>query len=218
MVTVHDTNITGAALTEDHVSRITGLTKGQLRAWDRRGFFVPRYAYSDRSSAYSRIYSFKDAAGLKTISVLRHKYKISLRKLTNVAKELEARGFSHWADTKLYVLKKEVYFKHRRSDHIESLKDGQYAMLSVIDVINDVHEKVIELKKRIPSQRGRIERNKYVARNSWVIAGTRIPTATIQRYVDAGFTEGQILREYPTLTADDMQAALDHEKGLAKSA
>lgn len=218
MMTAHDTKTMVAALTEEHVSRITGLTKGQLRAWDRRGFFVPRYAYSDRSSAYSRIYSFKDAVGLKTIAVLRYEHKISLQRLTEVAKKLEARGFSHWADTKLYVVKKEVYFKHPESERVESLKDGQYAMLHVINVINDVQEKVIELKKRNSSQVGKIERNKYVARNSWVVAGTRIPTATIQRYAEAGFTVAQIMKEYPTLSANDVRAAINHEKGLAKSA
>lgn len=214
----HANDSTIAALTEDHVSRITGLTKSQLRAWDRRGFFVPKFAYEDRRSAYSRIYSFKDAVGLKAISVLRNRHKISFAKLIEVARELERRGFKHWADTKLYVVKREVHFHHPGSDRVESLRDGQYAMLDVIDVINDVKEKVTELKARHPTQTGKVERNKFVARNSWVIAGTRIPVATIKRYAEAGFTEDQILREYPTLTSEDVRAALAHEKRLAKSA
>src|SRR3546814_1264985 len=31
------------AFGEEHVSRLTGLSVGQLRAWDRRGFFSPHY-------------------------------------------------------------------------------------------------------------------------------------------------------------------------------
>ena len=207
-----------SALTEDHVSRITGLSKGQLRAWDRRGFFVPQFAYDDRSSAYSRIYSFKDVVGLRTIAILRYKYHLSLSKLESVARELETRGFAHWADTKLHVVKKAVHFQAPGTEDVESLHDRQLAMLPVIDVINDVREKVARLKQRDLSSVGKVERHKFVARNSWVISGTRIPTATIRRYADAGFSVEQILREYPTLTADDVKAALDHEKGLAKSA
>ncbi|WP_172978054.1 DUF433 domain-containing protein [Roseovarius sp. THAF27] len=206
------------ALTEDHVSRVTGLTKGQLRAWDRKGFFQPKFAYDDRKAAYSRFYSFKDVVGLKTIETLRSKYKIGFKKLKDVAEELKAKGFDHWADTTLYVVKKEVHFRNPQTGDIESLRDGQLAMLAVIDVINDVQEKVAELSSRPQEKVGAVERHKFVARNSWVISGTRIPTSTIRRYYEAGFSVEQILTEYPSLTAADVQAALDHENCFDKSA
>lgn len=206
------------ALTEEQVAKVTGLTKGQLKAWDRRGFFVPQYAFDDRRSPYSRIYSFHDVVGLKTVETLRRKYKIGFQTLRRVASELKQRGYEHWADTKLYVVKKSVYFKDPGSSRVESLDDGQFAMLEVIDVINDVSEKVVALKKRPTSARGAVERNRYVERNSWVIAGTRIPTATIRRYSDAGFSTEQIIEEYPSLTEDDVKAALRHEAEQKNSA
>lgn len=212
------TNVTVAALTEEHITRITGLSKGQLRAWDRRGFFVPRYAYNDRSSAYSRIYSFKDAVGLKTISVLRFTHKISLQKLVKVARELTARGFEHWADTKLFVLKRAVYFQHPGTEKVESVEDGQLAMLPIIDVLNDVREKVSLLNQRDQSQFGATERNKFVSHNTLVFAGTRIPVAAVQRYLRAGFTKEHIVKEYPTLTFEDIKAAENAEETLAKVA
>jgi uncharacterized protein (DUF433 family) len=212
------TIVTVAALTEEHITRITGLTKGQLRAWDRRGFFVPRYAYNDRSSAYSRIYSFKDAVGLKTISVLRFTHKLSHQKLVAVAKELTERGFDHWADTRLYVLKRKVYFQHPGTSKVESVEDGQFAMLPIIDVLNDVREKVSLLNKRDQSQIGAIERNKFVSHNTSVFAGTRIPVAAVQRYLKAGFTKEHIIKEYPTLTYEDIRAAESVGATLAKVA
>ncbi|UVK47542.1 DUF433 domain-containing protein [Mesorhizobium sp. AR07] len=207
-----------AVFTEDHAVRLTGLTKGQLRAWDRRGFFVPRHAYEKRAEAYSRIYSFKDIVGLKTLSVLRNGHHISFQELKRVAAKLIRRGYEHWADTKLYVVKKVVHFLDPNTSKVESLRDGQYAMLPIIDVISDVSAKVLELKKRDTSQIGHVDRHKFTMRNSWVISGTRIPTATIRRYAEAGFSEDHIMREYPSLTREDIQEALRHEKGLAKSA
>jgi uncharacterized protein (DUF433 family) len=212
------TNVTVAALTEEHITRITGLSKGQLRAWDRRGFFVPRYAYSDRSSAYSRIYSFRDAVGLKTIAVLRFKHKLAFKTLLEVARELTARGFDHWADTKLYVLMKKVYFQHPGTDKVEGVEDGQFAMLPVIDVLDDVREKVSLLNQRDQSQIGATERNKFVSHNTLVFAGTRIPVAAVQRYLKAGFTKEHIIKEYPTLTFEDIQAAEVVGETLAKVA
>lgn len=207
-----------SAFTEDHAAFLTGLTKGQLRAWDRRRFFVPNHAYEKRSEAYSRIYSFKDIVGLKTLSVLRNVYHISFNELKRVASELTRRGYDHWADTRLYVVNKAVHFLDAETGKVESLRDGQYAMLPIIDVISEVNSKVLELKNRNESQIGHVDRNKFTMRNSWVVAGTRIPTATIRRYADAGFSEEHILKEYPTLTREDVREALRHEKGLAKSA
>ena len=207
-----------AAFSEDHVERLTGLTKGQLRSWDRAGFFAPRYAYEDRHAPYSRVYSFQDVVGLRTIAVLMKQYRVSLQSLRKVAQELVRRGFSHWADVKLYVLKRQVYFRAPKSDKVEGVWDGQLAMVPIVDVINDVEARVRELQKRDASQVGHVERHKHVVRNSSVVAGTRIPTAAIRRYREAGYTVDQIVKQYPALTAEDVQAALVHEEGLARSA
>ncbi|MDR7034404.1 DUF433 domain-containing protein [Mesorhizobium sp. BE184] len=207
-----------SAFSEDHAVRITGLTKGQLRAWDRRGFFIPKLAYEKRYHAYSRIYSFKDVVGLKTLSVLRNRFHVSFVELKRVAAELTKRGYDHWADTKLYVVKKAIHFFDRDTGKVESLRDGQFAMLPIIDVINEVEIKITELKTRSNSQIGHVNRNKYLMRNSWVVSGTRIPTAAIRRYFDAGYSVDHILKEYPSLTREDVRTALNHENALAKSA
>src|SRR6267142_3832163 len=207
-----------AAFSEDHVERLTGLTKGQLKSWDRAGFFAPRYAYEDRHAPYSRVYSFQDVVGLRTIAVLMKDYQISLPQLRKVAQELIRRGYGHWAEVKLYVLKRQVYFRRPKSNEVEGVWDGQLAMVPVIDVINDVESRVRKLKKRDDSQLGHIERHKHVVRNSTVVAGTRIPTAAIRRFKEAGYSIRQIVKQYPTLTVEDVQAALVHEEGLARSA
>ncbi len=53
---------------------------------------------------------------------------------------------------------------------------------------------------------------------AWVLAGTRIPTGAIRRFAEAGYTVNQILREYPSLTREDVAAALAHEEALAQTA
>lgn len=206
------------AFGEEHVERLTGLTKWQLRRWDRLGFFAPTYAYEDRHVPYSRIYSFKDVVGLRTIAVLMKKYKVSLQELRRVANELVQRGYDHWADLRLYVVKKQVHFRKPGSADIEGVWDGQLALVPIVDVIADVEERVRELQKRDKSQIGQIEKHKHVVRNSTVIAGTRIPTAAIRRFNEAGYTKKEILRQYPGLTSEDIDAALAHEERLARSA
>jgi len=70
---------------------------------------------------------------------------------------------------------------------------------------------VASLAKRTADQLGRIESHKFVVRNSTVIAGTRIPTAAIRRFSEADYSIDQILKEYPRLTRQDVEAALLHE-------
>ncbi len=206
------------AFSEDQVSRLAGLSKGQLRAWDRRGFFRPDYAHEDRRLPYSRVYSFKDVVGLRAISILLKDHRIALAKLRKVADELEKRGFEHWADVKLYILKREVHFRPPQSKDVEGVWSGQLAMLEVVDVINDISERVDELQKRKPDQVGQVERHRFVARNAAVISGTRIPTSAIRRYHEAGYSTARILAEYPSLTKDDVRAAIEFEERLTRTA
>lgn len=206
-----------AVFAEDHVTRLTGLSKHQLRAWDRAGFFVPHYAYEDRRAAYSRVYSFRDVVGLRTIAVLKRDYRVSLARLKEAAAELIERGYQDWAQLRLYVVNREVHFLEPHTGEVQGVSSGQIAMLPIIDVIHDVTEKVEELKRRSKEQIGVIEKNKFVARNSTVVSGTRIPTATIRRYREAGYSVSKILREYPSLTKADVLAALSYEEGLART-
>lgn len=203
---------------DEHVSRLTGLSKWQLRSWDRLGFFAPRFAYEDRFAPYSRIYSFKDVIGLRTIAVLMKDFHVSFQELKRVAAELIRRGYKHWADMKLYVVKKQVYFRRPGTKDVEGVWDGQFAMLPIIDVVADVEKRVEELHKRTPSQRGQVEQHKYVVRNAPVIAGTRIPTAAVRRFHEAGYSVAEIIKQYPTLTKEDIESALAYEERLARSA
>jgi len=75
-----------------------------------RRFFSPQFAYEDRFVPYSRVYSFQDVVGLRTIAVLMKDYGISLQQLRKVARELISKGFGHWAELKLYVVKKTGAF------------------------------------------------------------------------------------------------------------
>ena len=64
------------AFTSGHVSALTGLSDRQLREWDNRGLFQPAYAEDDRRRPYSRVYSFRDVVGLRTIALLRKQYRV----------------------------------------------------------------------------------------------------------------------------------------------
>ncbi|HEX3666071.1 MAG TPA: DUF433 domain-containing protein [Rhizomicrobium sp.] len=191
-----------------HVMHLTGLSKGQLSYWDGTGFFAPTYAYEDRRSPYSRVYSFKDVVGLRVLSILRSRENVPLARLRKTAQELERYSKTPWADLKLYVFKREVYFDEPETGQTRGVLNKQYIVLPLISVIDDVRVHSIALTQRDKAEIGSLERHRYVAHNSWVVAGTRIPINAIRRYSEAGFTPAQIVKEYPVLTKKDVVAAL----------
>src|SRR5205814_1886331 len=74
------------------------------------------------------------------------------------------------------------------------------------------------LWERSPNDVGRIVRRSGVVGGRPVLAGTRMPTSAIWEYHVAGYPREAILREYPGLTPQDVDAAIAFEEGrLAKT-
>ena len=200
------------AFSADNVIRLTGLTKSQLQYWDKLGFFPPQYASETRRSPYSRVYSFKDVVGLRTLSLLRNKHKISFQKVRKLAERFANYDTSLWSRSQVYVFGSELYVGQPGSDFAAN-KEGQLVPIVFLrNVIGEVSRGMEELKRRQSRQFGRVTKSRFVARNAATIDGTRIPVATIKRYREAGFSVEEILAEYPSLTEDDVKAAVIYQE------
>jgi uncharacterized protein (DUF433 family)/DNA-binding transcriptional MerR regulator len=201
-----------SAFTEDHVVRLTGLSRRQLRYWDRTGFFAPSLAYEDCRSPFSRLYSFRDLVCLKIVYALRNEANVSLPHLREVKDKLAHLGEDVWAKTTLYVLNRKVIFHNPETDRKEEVVSGQGILQIPLAVISgDMASAVKALWRREDASIGQIERHRGVAHNQAVIAGTRIPVRSVKAFAEAGYSIDQIMQEYPTLTAEDIRAALAYE-------
>jgi uncharacterized protein (DUF433 family) len=207
------------AFSADHVVRLTGLTKRQLREWDETSFFRPQYAHENRRSPFSRIYSFRDVVGLRVVSVLRNKYKVSMQHLRKVAEILSKKDYAFWGQEVLYVLNREVHFHEPITNLVRSVVGGQYAVpIPLEPIIGEMREAAAKLAERTTDKIGKVERHRLVMHNTPVIAGTRIPTGAIRRFREAGYSVDGILKEYPSLTKADVEAALKFEKDSERAA
>lgn len=155
------------AFSPDHVIKLTGLTKSQLYYWDSTGFFQPYYGHEERKSPHSRVYSFRNVVGLKTIALLRNKHKVSLQHLRRVGEKLSHLEEALWSNVKLYVVGRGVHFQEPETGHVRGVLSGQYTMIPLSHVIEDVAEAAKQLTQRTRQQFGRVERNRYVAHNAW---------------------------------------------------
>jgi uncharacterized protein (DUF433 family) len=198
------------AYTADQVARLSGLTMRQLGYWDSIGFFRPQYASENRRSPYSRIYSFSDLIGLRTISVLKGRHGVPLKHLKETAAKLTKTTDRPWSELKFTVWNREVAEVEPGTGVPEGVLSGQRALFSVGEIIDDMEKATARLRARSEGDAGKIVRNRNVAHNKPVFSGTRIPIGAVQRFAKAGYSTEQILKEYPSLTEADVQAALQY--------
>ena len=199
-----------AAFSEDHVERLTGVSKGQLRYWHRTNFFSPTFAGVEWEADVGRVYSFADVVALKVLNLLRNKHGVPLPHLRDVSIKLAGLAHEKWTQTTLYVVKNRVVWKNPATHNPEEVTSGQRVVetLDLGTVVTDMQRDVLSLSNRTKKQHGRVEKSRQINHNDAVIAGTRIRVRAIQRFADAGYTVQQILAEYPDLTEKDVQAAV----------
>lgn len=213
-------NVVVSAFTEDQVERLTGVTVHQLRRWDRKDFYHPEFADDNRRNPFSRIYSFQDVLSLQILGALQNDLGISLQHLRKVKDKLAHLGNDKWSRTKLYVVKKEVVFHDESLGEFRGVLSGQIVISPIVleTVKKKMEEAVQQLYFRDSSKIGTIERHRRVASNAWVIGGTRIPVEAIQSFHETGYSIDQIIREYPDLTKQDVEAAIAHRGDSSKAA
>lgn len=208
-----NSNVVVSAFTEDQVERLTGVTKPQLRYWDRTGFFTPAYADADRRVVFSRIYSFSDVLCLQVLGALRNDLGCSMPHLREVKKKLAQLGDAAWTTTTLYVVKKRVVFDDPQRKERREILSGQKILNIALETVREgVKDRLALLRQRDETAVGNVSQNRRIAHNARVIAGTRIPIRAIQAFDAEGYDEAAIIREYPTLKPEDVRAALSQAK------
>ena len=202
-------NVVIAGFTIDQTVRLAGVTLRQLRYWADDGFFTPSIEVSADGGQAMCLYSFRDLVCLKIIDALRNDAKIPLQHLRIVKDKLAHLGDDMWAKTTLYVLGRRVVFDNPDTGAKEDVANGQGVLQIPLKVVSgSMHEAVKALRARPETELGRIDIKR--AKNP-VIAGTRIPVRAIQDFFEAGYSTSEILAQYPSLSAADVDAALGHK-------
>jgi DNA-binding transcriptional MerR regulator len=134
------------AFSADDVVRLTGLTRGQLRRWVRDGFYRPTHS-DDHRPPLSRVYSYKDMAALRVLSVLRNKNHLSLQRLREVSEKLSHLEDDRWTRTTLYFLRRKVLFTDPETGTPREIVRGHYGLrLSLETVLSDMWRDYEEIK------------------------------------------------------------------------
>ena len=150
--------------------------------------------------------------GVSQPALLRNQYAVPLQHLRKVSERLNHLEAGRWTATTLYVLNKKVIFHEAGTVRPREIVSGQYvAPFALSQVVAATRKDVDGLRERPEASVGHVRKSRFVNHNAAVVAGTRIPTAAVRRFAEAGYSVPQIIAEYPDLTEADIRASLDYE-------
>jgi len=171
---------------------------------------VPATVSELPGSAVGRLSDFIDRVCLGVLAKLRS--KVLDDELRRIQPPLRQGAVEGWT----YV---QIVVRNRRL--VWAGSDADTATTSVASITVDVGQGARELHAEIERRRdrgpeviGKVVRSRTVLGNAWVIAGTRIPTETLWSFHEAGFDTDATIKQYPHLTPEDVQAAMEHERRL----
>ena len=188
--------------------RLSGVSKNQLRLWDRTGLLPASFARKNRRQPYSRIYSFRDLVSLRVLNVLRNEFRVSSQHLHEVAKNLSEFGDEKWTATTLYVLGKRVVFDDPSTNERREVVGKQRVFdIPLRAAISGTRQAILNDNARTESELGHVIKQKFVLNNQAVFEGTRVPVSAVLAYVTRGYADEEILKEFPDLTSADLLEA-----------
>lgn len=195
------------AIPDKQAAQLARITMKQLRHWEKTRLVCPSVRQEISPRNIVRLYSFQDLVELLVVAELRHRPGISLQHIRRLV--------SYLSDLDFTAPLRELKFATRGMEIYIQFPDGSWSGDPYPDQIifrhaialDDVAAKIGRLRERDPESAGRVTSRRGVHRSKPVFAGTRIPVATVRRYLDAGYDTAAILREYPSLTAADIEAA-----------
>lgn len=203
------------AFTVDKVVRVTGLTRRQLQYWDEQGFIAPSLAHG-HGRGHPRLYDFRDLVSLRVAADLRDQWGISLQQIRKVVVHLRTLDYERpLSQLQVFARQGELYF--REAGSVRSARQPSQTLTTFTipfePLIHLLEAAVAELDAR---KRGLIETRRGALGSKPLIAGTRIPVATVQRMAAAGLTQRRIREHYPDLTTADIRAAMGAGGGSSK--
>lgn len=199
------------AFTSPQVQRLTGLSARMLAYWEATGVYAPAYEDERPRRPYRRIYSFADVVSLRTLATLRRRYGVKLEELRRTGQHLRQFIDEPWT-RRFWVQDGRVFFEHPDSQEIVDRTGQTTYFLSANEMRLEIEAETRAWGERDPADIGELARHRHIQGNQWVVKGTRIPTSAIWSFHSAGYDTEAIIREYPSLAPQDVEAALAHER------
>ncbi|HEY5854604.1 MAG TPA: DUF433 domain-containing protein [Aldersonia sp.] len=192
-------------LTRQSVARIADVSLARLDYWARTELIWPRVDRTLSPRNRVRLYDFTDALAV-TVAAELNRRGVSLQHVRRIVSRLRERGYDRPLTQITYAtVGKQLYFQHEDGTGEGGLHPDQIVIHEVLNLM-PLRERIADSAARDSQNAGRFERRRGALGSKPVFAGTRIPVATIRRYLAAGRSVEDVTSAYPDLTEADVEA------------
>lgn len=190
----------------DLAGRLADITYRKLLYWDLTNLVRP--AIRRRvGRTMIRLYNFDDMVALIVTANLRRR-GVSLQHVREIVTRIrETYSYdSPLAQLTFGVHGRRLYFMHPDGMWEDERVSGQAVIREVIP-LDEIRSQILNGLKRPADAVGRVERRRGKLGNKPTFMGTRIPVATVQRWLENGKSKADILEAYPDLEHEDIELA-----------
>lgn len=196
------------AFGEDQAAELSGIQLRTIREWTTKGLIRP--AVQRRVGQRSvRLFYFDDMLALLVAAELRAHFPLQqirkvvdhLRDHEGVAEPLVEVRFS--TDRS-----KNIMFERSDATVSDDSRTNQIVLSQILH-LEPLRARLRAGGSRDANEVGTFERKRGRLGSKETIAGTRIPVAQVDEYLDAGRSPAQILESFPSLTMADVEAVME---------
>lgn len=185
-------------------ARVVNVSTRQLRRWSDRGLIVPSLRERvGRRHAWA--YTLDELVSASIVRQLER--QVPLRQIEGMIDEALANGHTQpFMTLRWAVGHREVFAQYPDGSWYGGRKPNQGTLREMLGLV-EIRARVRRELQRPRSAAGRIERRRGVHASAAVFADSRVPVATVRRYLEHGFTDDRILTSFPALYPEDIDAA-----------
>ena len=204
--------------TRHRAAALTGLSERQLDYWRKTDLLEP--STMEQLSPYRSVYlyDFADMLELLTIAEL-HRHEVPTRRIRTIVDRMRLKGYTRPLTQLRYGVaevapRKDGKPRPRKLLIVLTFEDGttegddmpgQLIAEGAID-IRAIRARLHRSTQRNDDEVGRVEKRRGALGSKELFAGTRIPVATVRRYLADGAPVEEILEAFPALRAEDLKA------------
>lgn len=199
--------------TREQIAELSGVSSRRLTNWARQGVVIPSVAYDITTRPFVFFYDFADLTGICTIAMLIEQHHLLPRQLHKVHAWFRQHATSLPGELRLEFHDKEFLIQDSTTPEAQPT-DGIDSTIQVVNLASLIAQLTLDVERvrqRQPEDIGQISRHRRIQHNAPVIAGTRIPTSTIWHYHEDGYSNNEILEQFPHITPHDIAAAIEFE-------
>jgi uncharacterized protein (DUF433 family) len=187
--------------TEAKVRALAGVSQRQLRYW-ARDLALPAVDRQITEHRGVRLYDYDGVLTVMVLAELKSRGK-SLQYLRQVARLIEKESL-RFPELVFATSGSRVHFQ-RPTGEWQDAERNQTIDAEVVP-LSKLREKVDRSLERDPRTVGKIERRRGAMGSKELMAGTRVPVATVRRYLDRGIPVAEVLEAFPMLEPEDVEA------------